>query len=148
MSSTSSGSRFEEFLVKAFEEDPVTRAAYEDAQSRSRLVDTLVRFRHRLGLTQTQVASAMGVKQPTISGFETEGSDPRLSTIQRYARSVDAVLVWTVQPRRALAGPQAYVEVARDVHTSVNRREPSRRAREWKAREPYHHPDAASPDAA
>ena len=34
----------------------------------------------------------MGVRQPTVSGFETEDSDPRLSTLQRYARAVEARL--------------------------------------------------------
>ncbi len=32
----------------------------------------------------------MGVRQPTVSGFEKGSSDPRLSTVQRYARALDA----------------------------------------------------------
>ncbi len=32
----------------------------------------------------------MGIKQPAISEFENEASDPRLSTLQRYARAVEA----------------------------------------------------------
>lgn len=74
--------------------DPAARAAYEDAQSRNALIDALVTLRRAMHLTQTQIAHRMGVKQPMVSGFETESSDPRLSTVQRYARAVEATLTW------------------------------------------------------
>lgn len=90
-------SSFNDFLSRALE-DSETRAAYEDSQTRHRAIDMLIRLRNRLGLTQTEVANEMGVKQPTVSGFETEGSDPRLSTLQRYARAVDASLWVHVLP--------------------------------------------------
>lgn len=72
--------------------DPAFRAAYEDAEELQRIVDTLVGLRRALGLSQKIVAGRMGVRQPTVSGFENEGSDPRLSTLQRYARAVQARL--------------------------------------------------------
>jgi transcriptional regulator with XRE-family HTH domain len=97
MSKTEPSSNFDDFLARALQ-NVETRAAYEDSQSRHRIVDALVRLRNRLGLTQTAVAKEMGVKQPSVSGFETEGSDPRLSTLQRYARAVDASLWIHVQP--------------------------------------------------
>lgn len=136
-------SNFEAFVQHALAADLEARAAFEDAQSRGQLVDALVRLRRRLGLTQTQVASAMGVKQPTVSGFETEGSDPRLSTLQRYAHSVDAVLVWTVQPRQGATSPKAYVEAAQGVSASTNTEGPTERARGWMSRKPYTAVDAA-----
>ena len=70
--------------------DPEFRAASEDVDHRVELVETLVALRKSLGLTQSEVAERMGVKQPTVSGFESAGSDPRLSTVQRYARAVQA----------------------------------------------------------
>jgi transcriptional regulator with XRE-family HTH domain len=73
-------------------EDPAFRAAYEDAQERHSIVDRLVALRRHLSLSQKIVATRMGVRQPTVSGFETEDSDPRLSTLQRYARAVEARL--------------------------------------------------------
>ena len=72
--------------------NPEFRAAYEDAQELQRLIDGLVKCRKALHLSQTEVAERMGVRQPTVSGFETERSDPRLSTLQRYARAVEARL--------------------------------------------------------
>lgn len=70
-------------------------AARQDVKERFALVDALVTCRKARGLSQKEVAERMGVKQPTVSGFENEGSDPRLSTVQRYARAVDCrVKIW------------------------------------------------------
>lgn len=77
--------------------DPEFRAAFEDADELQRLIDTLVHHRKALGLSQKDVAVRMGVRQPTISGFENEGSDPRISTLQRYARAVEARLRLRIQ---------------------------------------------------
>lgn len=72
--------------------DPAFRAAYEDALERHGIVDRLIGLRRARRLSQTAVAQRMGVRQPTVSGFETEDSDPRISTLQRYARAVEARL--------------------------------------------------------
>lgn len=82
---------FGPYLEEA-KQDPAFRAAYEDAEERHRIIDKLVGLRRALGLSQTAVAQRMNVRQPTVSQFETEGSDPRLSTLQRYARAVTARL--------------------------------------------------------
>lgn len=82
---------FDAYLAAALK-DPEYRAAYEDATERERLLDGLVKLRKAIGLTQTEVALRMGVRQPMVSGLENEGSDPRLSTLQRYARAVEARL--------------------------------------------------------
>lgn len=84
---------FEDELDAHIEEsksDPEFRAASLDVDLRVELIECLVSLRKRAGLTQGEVAARMGVRQSTVSGFETEGSDPRLSTIQRYARAVEA----------------------------------------------------------
>lgn len=81
----------ESYLSKA-RQDPAFRAAYEDAEERHSILDKLVGLRRHRRLSQGAVAARMGVRQPTVSGFETEDSDPRLSTLQRYARAVEARL--------------------------------------------------------
>lgn len=82
---------FAKYLPERLRE-PAVRAGYEDHAVFQRVIDRLVGFRKALGLTQTDVAKRMGVGQSTVSGFETEMSDPRLSTLQRYARAVEARL--------------------------------------------------------
>lgn len=81
----------EAYLSKA-RQDPAFRAAYEDVEERHSILDRLVALRRRRHLSQSAVAARIGVRQPTVSGFETEDSDPRLSTLQRYARAVGARL--------------------------------------------------------
>lgn len=75
--------------MKSFE----YREAREDLDARNELIARLVHLRVESGLTQKEVAQRMGVKQPMVSGFENGGADPRLSTLQRYARAVCARLV-------------------------------------------------------
>lgn len=119
--------KFDAFLAEQLRNEN-TRASYHDAQTRSRLVDLLVKLRNRRGLTQRAVADKMGVKQPTISGFETEGSDPRLSTLLRYARSVDATLWITVVPNAAHARP---IDLLPEGSAEVRRKETTSRALSW-----------------
>ncbi|MFC5290939.1 helix-turn-helix domain-containing protein [Actinokineospora guangxiensis] len=70
--------------------NPQFKAAYDDEGIRHKIIDSLIRLRRALRLTQSEVARRMGVRQPTVSNFETEASDPKLSTLQRYARAVEA----------------------------------------------------------
>lgn len=76
------------FLANIEAEDPGVRDAREDLAAIHELLDQLVELRRELGLSQKDVADSMGVRQPTISQFETESSDPKLSTLQRYARAL------------------------------------------------------------
>lgn len=70
-------------------ENPEVRAGYEDARDRRKLIETMVQLRKDAGLTQQQVADRMGVVQSTVAQFE-GSADPRLSSVQRYARAVGA----------------------------------------------------------
>ncbi|GEM_PF-1160825 len=77
--------------------DPQYRAAFEDSNQRHEIIDALIERRKDRSLTQKQVAERIGVGQSTVAGFENEGSDPRLSTVQRYARAVEARCVVSIQ---------------------------------------------------
>lgn len=50
------------------------------------LMDRLVELRQERGLTQSEVAARLGTSQPVIARLEAGGRDPRLSTLERYAR--------------------------------------------------------------
>jgi transcriptional regulator with XRE-family HTH domain len=71
-----------------FLEDPEFLGHFRDAQIRSELLGQLVEARNAVRLTQAQIASAMGTTQSAISELESGATDPRLSTLQRYARAV------------------------------------------------------------
>lgn len=90
-------SAFESLLAVKLE-NPEVRAAFEDSRDRHELVRLLVEVRVRRRVTQKQIADLMGVTQSTVSGFETEDADPRLSTLQRYARALNHKIVVDVRP--------------------------------------------------
>jgi len=52
----------------------------------------LAELREKVQLTQNEVAVAMGVKQPTISGMEKNGQDIKLSTLKKYIEAAGCKL--------------------------------------------------------
>ncbi|PZS32693.1 MAG: hypothetical protein DLM59_07635 [Pseudonocardiales bacterium] len=67
---------------------PGAEAAYQDALQRDGLLASMASSRQESGLNQHAVADAMGTSQSAISDLETGRAEPRLSTLQRYARAV------------------------------------------------------------
>lgn len=55
-------------------------------------LEALVRLRREKRMTQQQVADRMKRDKSAVSRFENLGSDPRLSTIRRYARAIGALV--------------------------------------------------------
>ncbi|HEY6739280.1 MAG TPA: ROK family protein, partial [Actinopolymorphaceae bacterium] len=86
-------------LAERVDADPQARATYEDAADRERLIDEFVAARG--DTPQRVVADRMRTTQSAVSDLELGRVDPRLSTLQRYARAVDSRL------RVGLAGPAA-----------------------------------------
>jgi DNA-binding XRE family transcriptional regulator len=77
--------------------DPAFRALYEDSEHRADLLRSLVSSRSSAHLTQEMVAQRMGTTQSAVSELEGGTSDPRFSTLQRYARAVNhRICAWSV----------------------------------------------------
>ncbi len=63
-----------------------------------RIIVALNQLREELNISQTELAAAMGVKQPTVAKIEQPDNDPRLSTLKRYVTalggevSIDVIL--------------------------------------------------------
>ena len=53
-----------------------------------RRIVALNQLREELNISQTELAAAMGVKQPTVAKIEQPGNDPRLSTLKRYVSAL------------------------------------------------------------
>ena len=62
------------------------------------LVRDLVTVRERGGMTQADVARAMGTDQASVSRFESGHSDAHLSTVRRYAKAVGSHIRHEVVP--------------------------------------------------
>jgi DNA-binding XRE family transcriptional regulator len=73
-------------------------AADEDARALSGLVADCVARRRDSGANQTVIAERMGTTQSAVSNLESGAIDPRLSTLQRYARAIGGRLVVTLGP--------------------------------------------------
>ncbi len=57
----------------------------------------LIVARRSRGLTQAQIGHLMGVSQQAVNKFERYDSDPRQSTIRRYANAVGALVSHQVE---------------------------------------------------
>ncbi|GAA2491530.1 helix-turn-helix domain-containing protein [Winogradskya humida] len=77
-------------------DEPRFQRALRDAKDVEQWIDTLVAIRHRLGMSQAELAEEMETTQSAISKFERAGADPRISTLQRYASAVSAKIKLTV----------------------------------------------------
>jgi len=60
----------------------------EAALRARRLLRSLATRRRELGLSQTLVAARMGTSQSALARLEGGDSDPRISTVERYALAV------------------------------------------------------------
>jgi transcriptional regulator with XRE-family HTH domain len=68
------------------------------ADDPDRVLRVLVKRRQRLGLSQTAVAARMGTSQSAVARLEAGRSDPRLSTLARYAAALDATVSYAIGP--------------------------------------------------
>ena len=66
------------------------RSAAKAAEIRQSVALNLLR--EELQMSQTEMAAAMGVKQPTIAKMEQADNDPRLSTLKRYIAALGGEL--------------------------------------------------------
>jgi transcriptional regulator with XRE-family HTH domain len=69
----------------------------DDDTSRIDVVQALIGARLARGLTQEQVAARLGLTPRSVSDFERSRFNPRLETLQRYARAVGCYVTVTVQ---------------------------------------------------
>lgn len=105
---TTEHSDLDDFIEEA-SLDPDFRHAFEDAEARSALLRNLVRARKWQRISQADAARFMGTTQSAVSDLEGGDTDPQLSTLQRYARAVNARLsaVIEIPPLATAAAPTA-----------------------------------------
>jgi predicted XRE-type DNA-binding protein len=68
-------------------EKPEVVAKTQNAASEMLLNIHLAERRERMYLTQSDIAAALGIKQPTVSDMEQPGRDLRLSSLKRYVEA-------------------------------------------------------------
>jgi ribosome-binding protein aMBF1 (putative translation factor) len=101
---TKRGIPVQEWLDEEETRDPGFIASLDRMNLRKRIIATLRKMRDDAGLTQSQLAERLGVKQPVVAriGSESGTSFPDIPTLQRYANAVGwmvADVVFTRQPK-------------------------------------------------
>lgn len=76
--------------------NPRFPALVEAAEKRRQLLLALAREREASGLTQTEVAAAMGTSQSQVARLESASVDTKLSTIEKLAAVLGKRIEWRI----------------------------------------------------
>jgi predicted transcriptional regulator len=89
---------FEGELLK----DPEIRKEYEDLKPKYEIIQSLIKRRNQLRISQSQLARTVGTKQPAISRLERgEFNNVTLSTLIKVAQALDLELDISLKARRS-----------------------------------------------
>lgn len=80
---------YRELLAK---ESPEMQARVVERVEAASVQVALSMLRDELNISQTELAAAMGVKQPSVARMEQADNDPRLSTLKRYVKALGGEL--------------------------------------------------------
>jgi len=93
------GDFLDEFVETRTKANPDFPQMVEANLRTRRLLRSLAARRRKLGLSQTVVAARMGTSQSALARLEGGESDPRISTVERYALAVGEELAHRRVPR-------------------------------------------------
>lgn len=82
--------------IMATEQSEVSGVVYEVEKAELRELH-LAALKEQMNLTQSELANALGVKQPTVSDMEKPGRDIRLSSLKRYVEAAGGKLQVNVE---------------------------------------------------
>lgn len=77
----------DQFIAEA-SADPAFAAALDHARRRRTILRELAQRRKEAGLTRTVVASRMGTSEAAVARLEAGSTDPRWSSVERFALAV------------------------------------------------------------
>jgi ribosome-binding protein aMBF1 (putative translation factor) len=84
--------------AEAWLKDPEFRAEYEALADEFALASALIEARSRAGLTQEQVAKAMGTTQAVVARLEGGRVKPSTRTLERFAKATGTRLRIRFEP--------------------------------------------------
>jgi len=82
---------FKQFKTKALK-NPTVKAEYDALAPEYEVVKTIINHRIKRGWSQTQLAKAVGSRQPVISRLERGEGNPSLLTLHKIAKALDLSL--------------------------------------------------------
>lgn len=87
---------FKKFKANSLK-SPVVKAEYEALGPEYEVVKTIINQRIKRDWSQTELAEAIGSRQPVISRLERGEGNPSLQTLQRIAKALDLSLKVSMQ---------------------------------------------------
>ena len=90
---------YEQFEAELLEK-PGIRKAYEALKPKYDMISTLIERRNQLQMSQTELASIVGTKQPAISRLEKGDYNTTLSTLFRVANALDLDISLKVRKKK------------------------------------------------
>jgi ribosome-binding protein aMBF1 (putative translation factor) len=82
-------------------QDPAFRAAYEAEDKRIELVLQLIKLRQQRGMTQADLARAIGTRQANVSRLERFDSNLTVGTLEKVAHALGVDLRIDLVPKAA-----------------------------------------------
>lgn len=97
------GRTLEEHIAEQMK-DPEFKKAWHDLDPEFELLESMIKAREKMGITQTELAKRMGVKQPALSRLERGAiSKATIETLKKIANALGARLVVKLEPKKAKA---------------------------------------------
>ena len=82
-------------------QNPEFRAAYDAEDKRIELVLQIIKLRQRRGMTQSDLAKAIGTRQANVSRLERFDANLTLGTLEKVAQALGANLRIDLEPEAA-----------------------------------------------
>lgn len=79
-----------------FTKRPGVKKAYKDLEMEYAIIEQLITFRLRCGVTQAELAKKVGTKQSVISRFESGTENPTLGFLRKITDALGAQLSVTI----------------------------------------------------
>lgn len=87
---------FKQFKSNALK-DPAVKTAYDDLGPEYEVIKAIIKQRIKRGWSQTDLAEAIGSRQPVISRLERGEGNPSLLTLRKIAEALDLSLKVSLQ---------------------------------------------------
>lgn len=83
---------FQDYKKRAFAKDPLLKKAYDDLEDEFAIIEQVIAYRIKHGITQAELAKRIGTKQSAISRFESGSENPTVDFLKKIAKALGAKL--------------------------------------------------------
>jgi len=97
------GRTLKEYIAEQMK-DPAFKKAWHDLDPEFELLESMLKAREKAGISQSELARRMGIKQPALSRLERGGiSKASVETLKKIAKALGARLVLKLESKKAKA---------------------------------------------